>query len=127
MKIHLACIALLAVAACSPNKAPTPAAPISLVGKWAGTITCYKIESPLQMTIDAAKPGEAVMSKGQNDAVSWSATVAVNAATRMVTVTSAGAADGAERIEGPLSADGGEISGAMDKQLCTNFTLKRTS
>ena len=138
MKFHLVSITVLAVAACSPSKAPTPTAPatetaaprvavpISLAGQWAGTITCYKIESPLQMTINAAKPGEAVMSKGEGGVVSWPATVAVNNAARMVTVRSTGAADGAERIEGLLSADGGTISGEMDKQLCTAFTLKRT-
>ena len=137
MKFHLVSIAVLAVAACSPSKAPTPtasatetaaprvAAPISLAGQWAGTITCYKIESPLQMTINAAKPGEAVMSKGEGGVVSWPATVAVDNAARMVTVSSTGPADGAERIEGLLSADGGTISGVMDKQLCTAFTLKR--
>ena len=77
------------------------------------------------MTINAAKPGEAVMSKGEGGVVSWPATVAVNNAARLITVSSTGPADGAERIEGLLSADGGTISGVMDKQLCTAFTLKR--
>ena len=36
-------------------------------------------------------------------------------------------ADGSERVEGPLSADGALISGSMDKQLCTDFNLKRVS
>ena len=63
---------------------------------------------------NAAKPSEAVMSKGEGGVVSWPATVAVNNAARIVTVSSTGAADGAERIEGLLSADGGTISGVMD-------------
>ena len=137
MKYHLVCIVVLAVAACSPNKASTPtasatetaaprvAALISLAGQWAGTITCYAIESPLQMKINSAKPGEAVMSRGEGGIVSWPATVVVNNAARMVTVSSTGPVDGAERIVGLLSADGRTISGVMDKQLCTAFTLKR--
>jgi hypothetical protein len=149
MKIHLAGIAALAVAtlcACTPSEPPMatspaanparaeapaaatpPAATISLAGKWAGTITCYKIESPFQMTIDAAKPTEATLSKGEGGALSWPATVAINEATRIITITSAGPADGAERVEGLLTADGAQISGAMDKQLCTDFNLKRAS
>lgn len=138
MKLHSVSIALIAVAACSPSSAPTPiaaatesparpaAGPVSVAGEWAGTITCYKIESPLQMTIDAAKPGDAVISKGEGGVVSWSATVVVDDDARMVTVSSTGPVDGAERIEGLLSADGGTISGAMDNQLCTAFTLTRT-
>lgn len=104
--------------------APQAAGPILLAGKWAGTITCYKVESPLQM-IDAIKPGEAVMSNGEGGVVSWPATVAVNKTSRLVTVTSTGPVDGAERIEGLLSADAGMISGVMDKQLCAKFMLKR--
>jgi hypothetical protein len=115
-----------AAAAAAPVSAPAPAAaPVSLAGKWAGTITCYKIEAPLQMTIDAAKPGEAVMSKGEGGALSWPATVSVSEVARLVTVTSTGPADGAERVEGLLSEDGAMISGVMDKQLCTGFSLKR--
>ena len=107
-------------------KEPSPP-PISLAGKWTGTITCYKIESPFQMTIDNTKPTEAALSKGEGGALSWPATVAINEATRIVTITSTGPADGAERVEGPLSADGAIISGSMDKQLCTDFNLKRVS
>ena len=77
------------------------------------------------MTIDAAKPGEAVMSKGDGGALSWPAHIAVNQAARLVTITSIGSADGAERIEGRLSDDGAMLSGAMDKQLCTAFKLTR--
>src|SRR6185436_1316212 len=144
MKIHLACVVALAAASlcgCTPSeppmatspdaspamaKAPAPL-PISLAGKWAGTITCYKIELPFQMTIDNAKPTEAALSKGEGGALSWPATVAINEASRIVTITSTGPADGAERVEGLLSADGALISGAMDKQLCTDFNLKRAS
>ena len=111
----------------APAAVTPPAAPISLAGKWTGTITCYKIESPFQMTIDAAKPTEAALSKGEGGALSWPATVAINEATRMITITSTGPADGAERVEGLLTADGALISGAMDKQLCTDFNLKRAS
>jgi hypothetical protein len=149
MKIHLASVMALAAAslcACTPSEPPMatapeanpsrapapaaetpPAASISLAGKWAGTITCYKIESPLQMIIDAAKPTEATLSKGEGGALSWPAAVAVNEATRMITITSSGPADGAEKVEGLLTADGAQISGAMDKQLCTDFNLKRAS
>ncbi|HEV7691399.1 MAG TPA: hypothetical protein VGO52_11265 [Hyphomonadaceae bacterium] len=111
----------------APAAATPPAAAISLAGKWAGTITCYKIESPFQMTIDGAKSTEATLSKGEGGALSWPATVAINEATRAVTITSAGPADGAERVEGLLSADGALITGTMDKQLCTGFSLKRAS
>jgi hypothetical protein len=114
-----------AAAAPAASPTPPPAASISLSGKWAGTITCYKIGSPLQMTIDAAKPGEAVMSKGDGGALSWSAQVTLNDAARLVTITAIGAADGAERVEGRLSDDGAMLSGVMDKQLCTDFKLTR--
>jgi hypothetical protein len=142
MKMHLACVvaaAAAAVCACTPSeppmatspdaspemaRAPAPP-PISLAGKWAGTITCYKIESPFQMTIDNAKPNEATMSKGERGAVSWPAAVSINETSRLVTITSTGPADGAERVEGLLSENGSLISGAMDKQLCTGFSLKR--
>jgi hypothetical protein len=146
MKKLLACAAVIAAAsvgACAPPAetpapaaepaaaapaAETPAAPaVSLAGKWAGTITCYKIESPLQMTIDAAKPGEATLSKGEGGALSWPATVKLSEVARLVTILSTGPADGAERVEGLLSEDGATISGVMDKQLCTDFTLKRQS
>ncbi len=141
----LVCTALLAavsVGACTPES-PAPAAPaseaaapaaatpapaaagISLAGKWAGTITCYRIESPFQVTIDAAKPGEAVLSKGDIGVLSWPATVAVNEAARLVSLKSVGPADGAELVEGLLSDDGKLISGAMDRQLCTDFSLTR--
>jgi hypothetical protein len=113
-----------AASAAAPSSA-LAAPSVSLAGKWAGTITCYKIESPLQMTIDAAKPGEAVMSKGEGGALSWPATVSVSEVARLVTVVSTGPADGAERVEGLLSEDGSQISGVMDKQLCTGFSLKR--
>ncbi len=138
MKFQFISIAVLTLVACSPSKAPTPTAPtteaaaplgpppISLAGQWAGTITCYTIESPLQMTIEVSSPAEAVMTKGEGGSLSWPATVAVDNAARMVTVSSTGSADGAERIAGLLSADGGTISGVMDRQLCTAFTLKRT-
>jgi hypothetical protein len=142
MKIHFACVAALAVAslcACTPSNPPMPTAPeasppqagappplpTSLAGKWAGTITCYKIDSPLQMTIVAARPNEAAMSKGERGAVSWPAAVSINETSRLVTITSTGPADGAERVEGLLSENGGLISGAMDKQLCTDFNLRR--
>ena len=150
MKRLVGCVAALAVTsvvACSPDAsapaatpgqafqtgAPPAAAPVaapatsavSLAGKWAGTITCYKVESPLQMTIDAAKPGEAAMSRGEGGALSWPATVTVSEVARLVTVKSAGPNDGAELVEGLLSEDGATISGVMDKQLCTAFSLKR--
>lgn len=145
---YVAALAVTSVAACSPDASapaatpsqpftasePTPAAPApapaassspSLVGKWAGTITCNKIESPLQMTIDAAKPGEATLSKGEGGALTWTAAVTVSDVARLVSVASSGPADGAERIEGLLGEDGSTITGVMDQQLCTNFALKR--
>jgi hypothetical protein len=142
MKIHFAWTAALAatvLCACTPSSPPMPTAPeaspqqagappplpTSLAGTWAGTITCYKIESPLQMTIVAARPNKATMSKGDRGAVSWPAAVSLNETSRLVTITSTGPADGAERIEGLLSENDNVISGAMDKQLCTDFNLKR--
>ena len=77
------------------------------------------------MNIDAAKPGEAGMSKGPEGALRWPATVAIDAAARLVTIKSLGQADGAARLEGVLSEDGARISGVMDKQLCTDFKLAR--
>lgn len=105
------------VGACVPAGEKTST---SLAGDWRGKITCYSIESPLQMKIDHATPSRAVMSMGDEGALTWNASVAANEAT--VTVTSDGPANGAEIISGTL--DDGVLSGTMTKQLCTSFELK---
>jgi hypothetical protein len=83
------------------------------------------MESPLHMTIDAATPTQAAMSKGDLGSVSWAATIAFDEATRAVSLKSTGPSDGADLLAGPLSADGKSFGGKMDKQLCTNFALAR--
>ena len=51
------------------------------------------------MTIDAAKPGEAVLSKGEGGVVGWPATVVINNAERLVTVRSTGSSTDNELIQ----------------------------
>lgn len=148
MKQHFACaITALGAVACAPadtkpaaaaSETPTPApvapaaeavtlAPVSLVGGWAGTITCYKIESPLTVNIDGAGPEKAAVAQGEGGALKWMTSVSVDSPTRMITLKADTPTDGADVLAGPLSADMTEISGKMDNQLCTNFKLKRVS
>ncbi len=69
--------------------------PISLVGGWAGTITCYKIESPLTLDIDGAGPGKAEVAQGDGGALNWTASISVDSPTRMITVKADTPTDGA--------------------------------
>lgn len=145
MKWLLACTAALAavsVAACTPAETkpgtkpeaaaeapkgePTPTlAPVSLVGVWTGTITCYKMASPLTVTIDGVAPEKAQIGQGDGGALKWTADVSVDSAARMVTLKGPQPTADAAVIAGPLSADMTKITGKMDKQLCTDFTLTR--
>lgn len=125
MKLFLGCAAAFAVAsvgACAGEKAA-----VSLAGKWTGTITCYSMESPLQVAIDAATPEKATVGMGDGGAISWEASVAFDDATRAVTIKSDAPMGDAHIIAGTLDADGKDISGAMDKQLCNAFKLARQS
>lgn len=121
MKLVLGCAAALAgmsIAACAGEKTA-----VSLAGKWEGVITCYSIEGPLQMTIDAATPQVAVMGMGDGGVLAWDASVAFDDATRAVTIKSTVANGDAQVLTGTLGADGKDIVGNMDKQLCSKFKL----
>jgi len=134
-------IAALAVAACTPAETKPEAAtgdvpaqpaaeavalaPISLVGQWTGTITCYKIESPLTVNIDGGGPEKAEVAQGEGGALKWMASVSVDSPTRMVTLKADTPTDGADVLTGLLSEDMMSLSGAMTQQLCTDFALKR--
>ena len=127
MKRLLVCAAVISAAsvvACTPVG---DEAAVSLAGRWEGTIICYKVEAPLTMTIDAAKPNEASMSMGEGGALSWHAAVTYETANRVVAIKGDQPTADAAVIAGPLSADGKAISGTMDKQLCTDFKLTRAS
>lgn len=122
MKRRLVLIAagpLALAAACSASQ-PAP----SIVGSWSGTITCYNMDSPLTMTIDAAKPSQAAMAMGDGGVFPWQATVTVDGA-RAVTIKSAIQSGDAQLLTGALDAAGATISGAMERQLCNKFTLTR--
>jgi hypothetical protein len=97
----------------------------SLVGTWKGAITCYAIESPLEVTITAAAPQQASVTMGNEASLTWDASVAFDEASRAVAITSTIPTGDAKLIAGTLSSDGGAISGAMDKQLCSAFSLAR--
>ncbi|MDZ4760300.1 MAG: hypothetical protein SGJ21_04445 [Alphaproteobacteria bacterium] len=100
--------------------------PVSLAGIWQGTITCYSIEGPLQMTIEAATPEEAVMATG-NGALEWDARVVLDAATSAVTIEPKLLNVEAGTLKGTLSGDAKVISGEMERQFCTSFSLTRQS
>lgn len=119
MKRPLICAsAALTVAACSGEPAP------SLAGIWSGTITCYKMDSPLLMTVDEAVTGEAKMALGEGGMLPWDASIAIDGA-RLVTIKSHIPSGDAQLLTGTLDAAGSTITGTMDKQLCNKFTLKR--
>jgi hypothetical protein len=129
-------IAAAAIGACTPAaetpapsapaaEAATPAATVSLAGKWSGTITCYQADAPLQVTIDAATSDKATVAMGSDAVTTWQAPVRFNAETRMVLITSDSAMSDAAVIEGALAADNNSISGTMEKQLCRSFRLTR--
>jgi len=119
----LACGSAAAVflAACS-NAEPPP----SLAGAWSGTITCYKMDAPLSMTIDAAKADEATMAMGEGGIFPWPASVNVDGS-RIVTIKSHIPSGDAQLLTGTLDAAGNSITGEMDKQLCNKFTLTRSA
>ncbi len=119
----LACGSAAAVllAACS-NAEPPP----SLTGTWSGTITCYKMDAPLSMTIDATTPDEATMAMGEGGIFPWPASVSVDSS-RTVTIKSHIPSGDAQLLTGTLDAASSSITGKMDKQLCNKFTLTRAA
>lgn len=125
MKRRLACASVAALmlsgilGACSAG-GPAP----SLAGSWAGTITCYKMDSPLSMAVDEAKPGEAKMAIGEGGMLPWDASIKVDGA-RLVTIKSHVESGDAQLLTGALDVAGNVITGEMDKQLCNKFTLTR--
>jgi len=114
-----ASVAALIICACSAGGTEP-----SLAGSWSGTITCYKMDSPLLMAIDAAKPGEAKMAMGEGGMLPWDASVTVDGA-RLVTIKSHLQSGDAQLLTGTLDSAGDTIAGVMDKQLCNKFTLTR--
>jgi hypothetical protein len=121
MKQRLICAsaAALLLSACSAGGPPP-----SLAGSWSGTITCYSMDSPLMMTVDAAKPGEARMALGEGGMLPWDASIAIDGG-RVVTIKSHIQSGDAQLLTGTLDGAGNTITGAMDKQLCNKFTLTR--
>ena len=120
MKWIVGCAAAVAVASVGACTGADDKA-VSLNGKWAGTITCYNMDMPLTMTVDAAAPARAALTKGDQATVSWDAALSI--VDGVVTIKSDGPNDGAETLAGKLQSD--VISGTMDKQLCTAFKLTR--
>ncbi|RYG34268.1 MAG: hypothetical protein EON93_08345 [Burkholderiales bacterium] len=118
-KLFCAAAAAVLIAACS-NAGPAP----SLAGSWSGTITCYKMDSPLSMIVDAAKPAEAKMAMGEGGVFPWDAALSIDGS-RNVTIKANIASGDAQLITGVLDAGGNTIVGAMDEQLCNKFTLTR--
>lgn len=116
-----ASVAAILVAGCS-NAGPAP----SLAGAWSGTITCYNMDAPFSMTIDAAKPGEARMAMGEGGMFPWDASVSVDGS-RAVTIKSHIPSGDAQLLTGTVDTSGNAISGVMDKQLCNKFTLTRAA
>ena len=111
--------ALALAAACSASQ-PAP----SLAGNWSGTITCYSMESPLTMIVDATKLSQAAMAMGDGGVFPWEASVAVDGA-RAVTIKSTIQSGDAQLLTGTLDAAGTTISGTIERQLCNKFTLTR--
>lgn len=114
-----AAAAAIMFAACSAG-GPAP----SLAGSWAGTITCYSTDSPLIMTVDAAKPAVAKMAMGEGGMLPWDASLTVDGA-RKVTIKSDISSGDAQLLTGTVDSAGNVITGVMDKQLCSKFTLTR--
>ncbi len=73
MKRLLVCAA--AIAAAALGACADPASTTSLAGKWVGSITCYNMDSPLSVAIDAASPGKATVAMGDAGALTWQAAV----------------------------------------------------
>lgn len=121
MKRRLVCAsaAVVLLSACSAG-GPAP----SLAGIWSGTITCYKMDAPLLMTVDEAAPGEAKMAMGEGGMLPWDASVTVDGG-RVVTIKSHIESGDAQLLTGKLDSLGAVITGEMDKQLCDKFTLTR--
>jgi hypothetical protein len=111
--------ASLMLAACSAGDPPP-----SLAGSWEGTVTCYKMDAPLSMAIDAAKPGEAKLAMGEGGVFPWDASVTIDGS-RVVTIKSRIPSGDAQLLTGTLDDAGNTIAGTMDKQLCNKFTLTR--
>jgi hypothetical protein len=122
MKGLLGCAAAIAVASAGACAAKSDEA-ASLVGDWKGTVTCYQMESPLQMTIGKATPETATVSMGDGGALVWDASVTYDAARKAVSITSENKMADAAVLAGTLTGD--TLSGKMDKQLCNSFTLTR--
>ncbi len=118
--VRVTAIAVASVGACAD-----PRAAASLAGNWVGSITCYNIDTPLTVAIDAATPGTARVSMGEGGALTWEASVAFSDATRAVTITSTAPTGDAQTIAGTLDSNASSISGAMERQLCNRFKLTR--
>lgn len=123
MKRLLGCVAALAVASVGACTEAGKTDAVSLVGNWEGTTTCYSMESPLQMTIDAATPAKAAMGMGEGGALSWTADVTFDAAKSTVSLAAEGGVGDAALLAGTLAGD--VISGEIEKQLCNSFKLTR--
>lgn len=118
-KMVLAAVAALVFAVgCSGS---TPA--VSLVGSWSGTITCYSMDSPLSMTVDAATPARAAMAMGDGGVFPWDAAISVDGS--RVTIKSDIPSGDAQLLTGTVDGAGNAITGDMEGQLCSKFTLTR--
>jgi hypothetical protein len=127
MKLFADCVAAIAVASIGACAPAGETANVSFAGNWAGTVTCYKMQSPLTITIAATAPKEAEVSMGDGGVLTWAASVEFDNATRAVTIKSNVPTGDAAVLAGALAADANSISGHMDKQLCTDFKLTRQS
>ncbi|RYZ11079.1 MAG: hypothetical protein EON61_10740 [Alphaproteobacteria bacterium] len=87
-------------------------------------MTCYKMDAPLSMAIDAANPGEAKLAMGEGGVFPWDASVTIDGS-RVVTIKSRIPSGDAQLLTGTLDDAGNTIAGTMDKQLCSKFTLTR--
>lgn len=122
MKRVLGCFAAIAVAsvgACAGEGGKAA----SLAGDWKGTVTCYSMESPLQMTIDKATPAKATVAMGEGGALAWDAAVTFDAAKNTVSIAADNKMSDAALLAGTLEGD--VLSGEIEKQLCNSFTLTR--
>lgn len=118
MKRMIGLAAFAALCGCNAGPGDDPA---GLAGTWVGEITCYKMAAPLHMTISAVSPSKAELSRGDQATLTWKAAVVLDKG--VVTITSEGPNDGAEVLSGKLA--GKELSGTMEKQLCTDFKLTK--
>lgn len=123
MKRLLVCAA--AIAAAALGACADPASTTSLAGKWVGSITCYNMDSPLSVAIDAASPGKATVAMGDAGALTWQAAVEFDTATRAVKISSDVPMGDAQTIAGTLDSNSSSISGTMERQLCNRFKLTR--